>query len=124
MVGAFWVLPGPRVIGETVGLSHAERVGESYNGPSGHEPLWPTLPKPASFLGCGYSTVPRGRVLYRGDESRFVIFAAPEIVRDVAARKAVEAFYGLSGSEHRWETDFHYTTEPDLIDESDNVDDT
>ena len=125
MVGAFWVLPGPRVIGETVGLSHAERVDESYNGPSGHEPLWPTLAKPAAFLGRGYSTVPRGRVLYRGDESQFVIFAALEIVRDVAARKAVEAFYGLSGSAHRWlwESDPHYTTEPDLIDESDDVDD-
>jgi len=119
MVGAFWVLPGPRVIGETCTLSEAERVGDSYNGPTGHESLWASLPKPASFLGRGYSTVPRGRVLYRGDESRFLVFAAAEIVRDSTAREAVEAFYGIMGTECKlhWETDPHYVTQADLIDE-------
>ena len=122
MVGAFWVLPGPRVIGETCSLSEADHVGDSYNGPSGHESLWRKLAKPASFLGRSYSTVPRGRVLYRSNESRFVIFAAPEIVSDLPAREAVEAFYGLLASEHRWlcGTDPHYTTEPDLVDEADD----
>ena len=124
MVGAFWVLPGPRVIGETCSLSEADRIGESYNGPSGHESLWPSLAKPVPFTGLGYSTVPRGRVLYRADESRFVVFAAPEVVRDLATREAVEAFYNLSASEHRllWETDPHYITEPDLVDETDDPD--
>jgi len=124
MVGAFWVLPGPCVIGEACSLSEAERVGDSYDGPSGHESLWHKLAKPASFLARGYSTVPRGRVLYRSNESRFVVFAAPEIVGDLAAREAVEAYYGLLGGEHRWvwKTDPHYTTEPDLVDEADDPD--
>lgn len=118
MVGAFWVLPGPRVIGETCSLSEADRVGDSFNGRTGHDSLWSNLAKPASLFGRGHSTVPRGRVLYRGDESHFVAFAAPEIVRDPDARHAVEVFYGLSRTEHRvrWETDPHYVTQPDLVD--------
>lgn len=122
-VGAFWVLPGSRVIGEACPLSEADCIGNSYGGPSGHNSLWHKLPKPALFWGHGYSTVPRGRVLYRSNESCFVVFAAPEIVADLAARQAVEAFYDLLECKHRllWETDPHYTTEPDIVDEADDT---
>jgi len=101
MVGAFWVLPGRHIIGETCSLSQADRVGDNYNGRAGHESLWSSLAKPASLFGRGYSTVPRGRVLYRADESQFVVLAAPEIVSNPESRHAVEMFYGLSGAEYR-----------------------
>jgi hypothetical protein len=118
-VGAFWLLPGPRVIGETCRLTEAERVGDNYNGRIGHHWLWARLKKPISLMGHAYTTVPRGRVLYCMSERRFVIFAAPEIIHDAAARMAVERFYGLSCRENivSWETDPHYMTQPDLIDE-------
>lgn len=117
-VGAFWVFPGSRVQGEACSLSTSERVGGYCNGLQGHDALWPGVVKPVDFLGRGYGTVPRGRVLYRESESCFVVFAAPEIVRDRVAREAVEEFYSLSAKEQRllWQTDPHYITQPDLID--------
>ena len=122
MVGAFWVLPGPHVIGEKSSLSEAVHVDSSYNGRSGHESLWTTVSKPVSFIGRGYSTVPRGRILYHADRTQFVAFAAPEIVCDPQARHAVEIFYNLLDAEHQlhWKTDPHYVTQPDIIDESDS----
>ncbi len=122
-VGAFWVFPGPCVQGEACCLSVSERVGGYCNGLQGHDALWSAVARPAGFLGRGYGTVPRGRVLYRQSESCFVVFAAPEIVRDGVARDAVEVFYGFSEKSHRllWKTDPHYITQPDIFDEFDNV---
>ena len=122
MVGAFWVLPGPCIIGEACGLAEADHVGDNYNGQSGHDSLWPGLVKPASLAGRVYATVARGRVLYRARDRCFAVVAAPEIVSDPEAQLAVELFYGLSDGGERvsWETDPHYETQPDLVDEGDD----
>ena len=121
-VGAFWLLPGPRVIGEACCLAEAERTGDSYNGPTGHHWLWPKLIKPISLLDRAYTTVPRGRVLYKTREQRFYIYAAPEISKDKKARHAVEEFYGLLSADTpvSWKSDPHYVTQPDLLLEEDD----
>lgn len=118
-VGAFWVLPGSKVIGEACTLSEAECDDDYCNGPTGHDTLWRKLTKPASLSGRAYMSVPRGRVLYCIRESRFAVLAASEIVKDPAARRAVESFYNLPGSQLRssWVVDSHYVTQPDLVDE-------
>jgi hypothetical protein len=121
-VGAFWVLPGARVIGERCPLAQADRVGDCFDGRAGHEALWSELARPAAFIGRSYSTVPRGRILFRADESRFVVFAAPEIVSNPESRQAVETYFGLLVTNTRtdWQTDPHYVTQPYIADESDD----
>jgi hypothetical protein len=97
-------------------------VGDCFDGRAGHEALWSELTKPSALIGRSYNTVSRGRVLYRADESRFIVFAAPEIVSSHEFRHAVEIYFGLSVAKTRldWQVDPHYVTQPDLIDESDD----
>lgn len=117
-VGAFWVLPGLRVVGEACALDRAEHLGGWLNGPQGHDALWPAV-APLALRSQFYGSVPRGRVVYRSADNLFVLYAAPEIVWDSHARSVVEVFFGLDedGSRKQWQTDPHYVTQRDLVDE-------
>lgn len=119
-VGAFWVLPELRVVGEACSLAQAEDIDGNFNGPMGHDALWPVVAPPENRSQF-YGTVQRGRVVYRGRESLFVIFAAQEIIESQKAREVVEKFFGLhsDGFKKQWCLDPHYKTQPDLIDEDD-----
>lgn len=118
-VGAFWIIPGPRVIGEACDLALALETDGVLNGPLGHGTLWERLERPAAFIGRAYTTVPRGRVLFMSSPKRFVVYAAVEVLKNPEAREAVETFYGIGSSAWPvlWRRDSHYVTQPELFDE-------
>lgn len=119
-VGAFWVIAGPRVIGEAVKLGAAIEVNETRNGALGHDELWDSIEKPAGLIGRTYTSIPRGRVIFLASKKLFVVYAANEIARSENARRAVELFYGIESSSYvvQWRFDSHYVTQPELLDEN------
>ena len=126
-VGPFWVIDGDQVIGEAHTLTTADIEDRKKGLPDttqSHHELWPNLRKPASARARTYMTIPRGRVVYQPRDDEFVIYLAPEIFRDSAARDAVVLFFRLQGHKLRWEPDdHHYATQNDLIDEGDDFPD-
>lgn len=119
-VGAFWVVPGPRVIGEAIKLDAAIEVNEVRDGALGHDELWENIEKPADLIDRTYTSIPRGRVIFLSSKNWFVVYAANEIARSENARRAVESFYDIESSHCvvQWRFDSHYLTQPELFDEN------
>lgn len=123
-VGPFWVLVSEEIIGYSHVLTDEEieeiRKGMPDPSPS-HNELWPQLAKPRELIGRSYMSVPRGRVVYRPKDDFFEVYIAPEVSGSQKTKSAVEQFFGLQGRKIRWNTgDYHYRTQPELLDDTDD----
>ena len=119
-VGAFWVIPGPRVIGEALDLNAATEVNETLDGVQGHNELWEHIERPVDLIDRTYTSIPRGRVIFITAKNCFVVYAAEEIVSSEGDRRAVESFYGIESNPSgvQWRLDSHYRTQSELLDQS------
>src|SRR5262249_38077849 len=88
------------------------RNGDFINGPFDHLPYWErvrrTLP---AFRHVEYNAVPRGRVLYKKAEGRFVVYMDKVLHRE-EVKALILHHFELPG-ETPLLTDIHYTTTPE-----------
>ena len=118
-IGIFWFING-RVMGRARPTSEGEaHVAGMYDSPDAHAELWENadgLPglDPA-LRGQPYSAFPRGRVLYRGGDQRFIVYM-DRVLFTAKTQKAIAAFFDLPKNGVLWRADVHYTTDPDDLD--------
>ncbi len=66
--------------------------------------------------GKEYQDIPRGRVVWFKKKKTAVVYMDKKLLRSTAMKKKVTAFFKLNPDSVEWESDPHYTTEPDEID--------
>lgn len=120
-VGIFWMIgngePSALLVDRSR-LDSAESYGDCLKHAGGHFEIWERLKNrgarflagqglPSAIAFCEYEDFPRGRVVYRTADERFVIYAdrrlhGPDTIRRIAAA------FGLTNSRVVVRTDAHY----------------
>jgi hypothetical protein len=114
-VGIFWVDRGQLIIA-AVSLADGVDDGVFVNGPDDHDPYWPIVQRThANLRGLEYYQVPRGRVLFNKTERRFYGYLDKVLDTPVMKRMIMARFH-LPRKHTTFQTDLHYTTDPDELD--------
>lgn len=116
-IGIFWFFAG-RVWGQARPISEGEeRVAGLRDSPDTHAEFWE---RPAGEIVLPwrdqpYFTFPRGRVLYRECDGRFLVYMDRALFTRVA-KAAIRTFFTLVEGSVVWCADPHYTTDPEELD--------
>jgi len=113
-IGIFWFFAG-RVWGRARAVSEGEeRVAGLRDSPDTHTNFWesPTAEIAPTGRDQPYFAFPRGRVLYRPGDGRFIVYMDRALFTGVA-KAAIRAFFTLAEESVVWRADPHYTTDPD-----------
>lgn len=112
-IGVFWVYRGV-VFGSARPISDGqEGVKGLVDSPDDHVTVWEgadgyrgTFP---DLLEREYQHVPRGRVLYRRETGRPLVYLDKTLNRP-ATRQLIACYFEFDAAKALWRTDLHYTT--------------
>jgi len=113
-IDIFWCFAG-RVWGRARTVSEGEeRVAGLCDSPDTHVNFWEsqTAEIASVWHDQPYFAFPRGRVLYRPRDRRFIVYLDRALFTGVA-KAAIRAFFALAEESVVWRADPHYTTDPD-----------
>lgn len=115
-IGIFWV-HGGTVVGKARDLCEGVECDGRIDSPDQHVTLWERLPEFSKLrkAGDGYESVSRGRVVWFNREKTAVVYMDKVLLRSKAVKNKVTAFFDLDPSAVEWNSDPHYTTDPDEI---------
>jgi len=119
-VGIFWFYRGsiqPVSIPHTLG----EAYGEFVNGHWDHVTYWPHVKrrlrvKHPEIMNYEYEQVPRGRVIYRESDGRFLIYGSRDFVTDEARKQQVLQAFRIPSEQAVFRADEHYGRVPGMSD--------
>jgi len=120
-VGIFWFIKEAGhelLLADGTPLDLAERYGECLTHPTGHAEFWEALGRrgPRALAARGlpkapawreYEEFPRGRVVFKVGEARFVIYADRRIQGSEFIERVVSEF-SISEGRYSVESDSHY----------------
>jgi len=117
-VGIFWFYRGdiqPVSIPHTLG----EAYGEFVNGHWDHVTYWPQAQrrlraKYSEIMKYDYEQVPRGRVIYRTSDGKFLIYGSQEFVMNEARKKQVLQAFHIPSGQAVFRADEHYGRVPGM----------
>lgn len=110
-VGIFWFYQSLPLVA-AVPLQHGIDNGDFINGPDDHLPAWERVRRAVPALwNIEYDEVPRGRVIYKKAEGRFVVYMNKVLHRDDYKQAILHLF--AMPPETPFLTDLHYTTTPE-----------
>ncbi|WP_297361469.1 hypothetical protein [Acidiferrobacter sp.] len=94
-----------------------ERIAGLCDSPDTHADVWEnsTAEVPAASRDQPYFVFPRGRVLYRQSDGRFIVYMDRALFAR-GAKAAIRAFFALGDESIVWRADPHYITDPDELD--------
>lgn len=115
-IGIFWVYRGV-VIGSAIDLSDGNECAGWIDSPDQHVTFWESEPAFRQLRQAGkeYQDIPRGRAVWNQKCNSSVVYMDKKLLRSEATKKKVAVFLGLDASLVQWESDPHYTTDPDGI---------
>ena len=118
-IGIFWVYKNT-VIGKAANLAEGDQsIPGVIDSPDTHIYVWESDPEfrlPFSELReFEYQSVPRGRVIFFKNQSVFKIYMDKTLFSE-ANKKHILEYFDLAESKVIWETDSHYTTDQNEID--------
>ena len=118
-IGIFWVYKNT-VIGKAANLAEGDQlIPGVVDSPDTHIYVWESDPEfrlPFSELReFEYQSVPRGRVIFFKNQSVFKIYMDKTLFSE-ANKKHILEYFDLAESKVIWETDSHYTTDQNEID--------
>lgn len=118
-IGIFWVYKNT-VIGKAANLAEGDQlIPGVVDSPDTHIYVWESDPEfrlPFSELReLEYQSVPRGRVIFFKNQSVFKIYMDKTLFSE-ANKKHILEYFDLAESKVIWETDSHYTTDQNEID--------
>ena len=111
-VGIFWVYKG-KVTGKSRDASEGIGANGWIDSPDGHPGVWETEPAFTRLRADGkeYQDIPRGRLVWKQEPGKSVIYMDKKLLRSESAKKKVAAFFELDADKVEWKTDPHYTTD-------------
>lgn len=113
-VGIFWVFRG-RLLSARGKLDDGVDSGHSIDSPKDHVSYWPVLQRRyREICTMEYEEVPRGRVVWVKQPSRFCVYMDKRLHTPRVKRLILQAFE-LPGPKTRFLVDPHYTTDPEEL---------
>ena len=85
-VGIFWILPD-RLLAFGVPYTAGEKYGDFINTPDGHYETWGQLRKTLKKLPEDYTSYPRGRIVYRINDQKFLVYMNRKHIKDTKTGK-------------------------------------
>ena len=115
-IGIFWFSEN-KVIGKARDLREGVETNGSVDSPDEHFRLWEQESsfRPLRQMGVEYQEIPRGRVVWREDTNAPVVYMDKRLLASRDAKQKVAAFFELPEKYIQWQSDPHYTTDPDEI---------
>jgi hypothetical protein len=117
-IGIFWVYKNT-VIGKARELSESqETVPGMLDSPDSHVDVWEDDATIAArfpeLRDVEYQDVPRGRVVYATADDQAIVYMDARL-QSAKIRRAIANFFDLADAATTWESDTHYTTDPNRI---------
>ena len=117
-IGIFWVYKNT-----VMGKAREFREGQEtcpgmLDSPDNHVELWQegagSVILFQELRDTEYQDVPRGRVVYSTQAKQSIVYM-DKVLHTARIKRAVVKFFQLGDVDIEWETDAHYTTDPDQI---------
>ena len=117
-IGIFWVYKNT-VMGNAREFSEGQETCPGMlDSPDCHVDLWQegagSVILFQELRDTEYQDVPRGRVVYSTEAKQSIVYM-DKVLHTARVKRAVVKFFQLGDVDIEWETDAHYTTDPDQI---------
>ena len=106
-IGIFWILPeGLLTFG--VPYNAGEKYGDFINIPDGHYETWEELRKASGKLPADYTNYPRGRIVYRINDQKFLVYLNRKHIKDTKIKRRIIKEFRLPVDHVIFKHDHHY----------------
>ena len=106
-VGIFWILPG-RLLAFGVLYHEGEKFGDFINTPDSHYETWEKLRKVSGKLPEDYTSYPRGRIVYRIKDQKFLVYLNRKHIKNEQIKKRIIREFRLPADHVECIYDRHY----------------
>ena len=106
-VGIFWILPDG-LLAFGVPYSEGEKYGDFLNTPDGHYETWRKLRHASGKLPEDYTSYPRGRIVYRINDQKFLVYMNRKHIEDTKIKKRIISKFRLPADRVEFNHDHHY----------------
>ena len=106
-VGIFWILP-KKLLAFGVPYTAGEKYGDFINIPDGHYENWEQLRKASGTLPEDYTSYPRGRIVYRIKDQKFLVYLNKKHIKDIKIKKRIIKEFRLPADRVEFKHDRHY----------------
>ena len=106
-VGIFWILPDGLL---TFGVPYTagEKYGDFINIPGGHYETWEELRNASKKLPEDYTAYPRGRIVYRIKDQKFLVYLNRKHIKHEQIKKWIIKEFRLPVDQVELKHDHHY----------------
>jgi hypothetical protein len=106
-VGIFWIFPD-RVLAFGVPYNAGEKYGDFINIPDGHYETWEQLRNASKKLPEDYTSYPRGRIVYRINDKKFLVYMNRKHLKSEQIKKRIIEEFRLPANHVEFIHDRHY----------------
>jgi len=106
-VGIFWILPDG-LLAFGVAYTESEKYGGFLNTPDGHYETWEQLRKTSRKLPEDYTSYPRGRIVYRINDQKFLVYLNRKHIKDTKIKKRIIMEFSLPADKIIFKHDSNY----------------
>ena len=106
-VGIFWILP-EGLLAYGVAYTEGEKYGDFINTPDGHYETWGKLRKVSGRLPEDYTAYPRGRIVYRIKDQKFLVYMNIKHLKHERIKKKIIKEFRLPVGQVEFKHDSHY----------------
>jgi hypothetical protein len=106
-VGIFWILP-KKLLVFGVPYTEGENYGDFINTPDGHYETWEQLRKTLGKLPEDYTAYPRGRIVYRITDQKFLVYLNRKHIKNERIKKRIIKEFRLPVDHAIFKHDHHY----------------
>jgi len=106
-VGIFWILP-EGLLAFGVPYTAGEKYGDFINNPDGHYETWEKLRHVSGKLAEDYTAYPRGRIVYRINDQKFLVYLNRNHIKDTKIKKRIISKFRLPADRVEFIHDHHY----------------
>ena len=106
-VGIFWIFPD-RLLTFGVPYNAGEKYGDFINISDGHYETWEQLRKTTGRLPEDYTTYPRGRIVCRINDQKFLVYLNRKHLKNEQIKKRIIEEFLLPVDQVEFKHDSHY----------------
>jgi hypothetical protein len=106
-VGIFWIFPN-QLLAFGLPYTAGEKYGDFINIPDGHYETWEKLKKASGKLPEDYTSYPRGRIVYRINDQKFLMYLNRKHIKNERIKKRIIKEFRLPVDHAIFKHDHHY----------------
>ena len=106
-VGIFWLFPD-RLLAFGAPYTAGEKYGDFINTPESHYETWEQLRKTTGKLPEDYTSYPRGRIVYRITDQKFLVYLNRKHIKNKQVLEKIIEEFQLPVDQVEFKHDHHY----------------